>query len=220
MIRRLIDSPFSDAPVIDDESTDVTALQNMVKFLYAATVKQAEDIINLTEAACFDPLTHLMNRRGLEKCLGKMMSSSQRDGSVLYMMHVDLDNFSNVNNEHGHAAGDEVLLVVANRLVSVLRANDIVARLGGDEFLIVMQLQQDANNHQLAEQIARRITTSIKMPVKWHDTKIQISASLGGVEYSPHHYVKPIELIKLADEAMYQIKKAGKAGFVIQKIED
>jgi len=136
---------------------------------------------------------------------------------VLYM---DLDNFKLVNDSLGHAAGDELLRELATRLRSAVREADIVARQGGDEFLVLladMEIGPDPDGSppaaELSESVARRIKDSLRRPYVLYGTEFYATASLGLSLY-PDTAVDARTLLKQADAAMYQSKRAGPGGFV------
>lgn len=152
-----------------------------------------------------DALTGLLNRRGLETQYKRLSSSS---GFAL--IAIDLDGFKQVNDAHGHPAGDLVLVETAARLNSAVRATDLVCRTGGDEFIIVV-----AAGKRQTEEVARRIVESLRSPIIHGDRELAVSASLGGV----WHTAKWRDLMVAQEEAdrlLYRAKLAGKNRWVIK----
>lgn len=156
----------------------------------------------LNQAANFDPLTGLPNRRRFNRRFDQMLSQVPRQNGALTVCFLDLDGFKAVNDSLGHAAGDRVLLAVANRLSSITRGTDLLARLSGDEFALVLTGRPD-------DTILRRYLSAIVEPIQVGDQSVQISASIGVTTY-PDDYSDRDILIRHADRAMYDAKDAGK----------
>ncbi len=166
--------------------------------------KQAE--LDLTRAAMYDPLTGLANRRLLLDRLALELARSARSGEELAVLFVDLDDFKEVNDRRGHRAGDLVLREVAHRLQHAVRSSDTVARLGGDEFVVLAsQVRGDPSAHHLAG----RIVDLLGRPIPVDDGPVVVGASVGLVVIADGHRT-PDEVLRLADEAMYGAKGAGK----------
>ena len=124
-------------------------------------------------------------------------------------MFIDLDGFKSVNDTLGHDAGDYVLKQVAQRLLSCVRETDTVARVGGDEFLIIATEIISAEN---VVQIAEKIIQTVSQPIIFHNQGAVVNTSIG-IALFPEHSEDMDTLIKLADEAMYKVKNAGKNNF-------
>ncbi|TAK59999.1 PocR ligand-binding domain-containing protein [Methylobacter sp.] len=180
--------------------------------------KQAEEeIYNL---AYFDPLTQLPNRRLLNDRLSQAMAASKRSGCYGAVMFLDLDNFKPLNDKHGHGVGDLLLIEVAKRLKECVREMDTVARFGGDEFVVMLnELDVDkAESYAQARIVAEKILTTLSEPYllaikndERADTIIEhhCTASIG-ITLFIHHDENQVDVIKLADVAMYQAKDAGR----------
>ena len=155
-----------------------------------------------------DPLTGLPNRVGLHLDLERALARSQRTGSVVAVGYIDLDDFKQVNDRHGHAAGDALLLQLAQRWRQVLRASESIARLGGDEFVILIEdLDADRLQAQI-EAVATRIHRAVELP--FAVTGAHAPARVGmtmGVACFPDHGETPDMLLRQADAAMYQCKQ-------------
>ena len=166
--------------------------------------KRMEDTIRAL--ALHDALTGLPNRKLLYDRLEVAISRAKRNRHMLALMFLDLDGFKAVNDGHGHAVGDELLTILANRLVASLRSSDTVARLGGDEFTILIS---DVGSEEAATETARKVLLELKRPVELAGTAVTVTASLGIALY-PADGASPDELLRIADGAMYRAKSAGK----------
>jgi diguanylate cyclase (GGDEF)-like protein len=166
--------------------------------------KQAQ--LNLHEQAIRDPLTQLLNRRGLQTLLAAEVSRARRTGSPLSAILLDCDNFKGVNDTHGHATGDVVLREIAKRLCDGLRPEDVISRLGGDEFLVLLPETNISEAYRVAERL--RITFSA-IPVAVSHGPIQVTLSLSVVEMDEE--VAGIDdLLRLSQSGLRQSKVIGK----------
>ena len=161
----------------------------------------------LLHQAFYDRLTGLPNRALLFDRLQHAFLEAVRHQQALSLLFVDLDGFKSVNDRFGHAVGDQLLVEVAKRMLSVVREEDTVARLGGDEFTVLIK-----NLHSMEEAIglANRILEKISEPYQLNDMSFDISASIG-VSMSYPKGDKPEDLLREADDAMYQAKSSGKS---------
>ncbi|MDE2092336.1 MAG: GGDEF domain-containing protein [Burkholderiales bacterium] len=154
-----------------------------------------------------DPLTNLANRRHFQAVMTRLCGSGGFEGALLL---VDLDHFKHVNDAHGHAAGDRVLVEVARRLNDAVRGDDLVVRWGGEEFLILAPRA----TAQQAEQIAQRVLRVVALtPIDVGSQRIQVTTSIGHARFPlpPHHATVPWEqAINLADMALYTAKNQGR----------
>lgn len=158
-----------------------------------------------------DPLTELPNRRRLNALFatGPLGRRGPRDGvAVLY---VDLDAFKPVNDSLGHAAGDEVLRIIARRLAALVRRDDLVARLGGDEFVIVQGGLADAAG---ATTLAAKVVEACAEPIAIEGQTVQVGASVG-IATCPTGRTPLAELAARADRALYEAKQAGRNRYVL-----
>ncbi|MDA7568549.1 EAL domain-containing protein [Emcibacteraceae bacterium] len=168
---------------------------------------EAEKLIR--HMAWHDSLTGLANRNLLSERLDEALKLARRLEKKVAVMILDLDKFKPVNDLHGHATGDKLLKVVAERLIKCAREVDTVARLGGDEFAIVFtNIEDDANIITIAD----RIIHSIQQPVEIDGNVIQIGTSIG-ISFFPGDSDTPTELIRMADVALYQAKEDGRRVF-------
>jgi len=157
----------------------------------------------LEHRATFDPLTHCYNRSSV---LGTLEHELERaDSNSTGVVYVDLDRFKPVNDQLGHAAGDELLVLVAERLRLASRDSDVAGRLGGDEFLIVLR---DVPGPEMAMRAAQRICDALRDTFKLSCGEVELSASVG-VACSDGRGVSSEALVKRADGAMYRSKQDG-----------
>jgi len=166
----------------------------------------------LRHNATHDPLTGLPNRTLFIERLARAMERSRPKGAPGYaVLFIDLDSFKVVNDSLGHAAGDELLVQVAQRLKKCLGPWDILARHGGDEFTVLVGQTEDAED---AVEVAEQVLAELVHPVRLGDNEIYTNASIG---IAPGHadYATTDELLRDADTAMYRAKAAGKAGYVV-----
>jgi diguanylate cyclase (GGDEF)-like protein len=155
-----------------------------------------------------DPLTGLPNRTLLLELLDKAMNRSRRTGATAALLFVDLDRFKVVNDEHGHRAGDDLLVAVAQVIGACLRNTDTLARLAGDEFVI---LCESLDNSDQAEALATRIVDALAGPFVVAGGTVALSASIG-VAYASQADHDPARLLAGADVAMYEAKRSGGGG--------
>ncbi|GEM_PF-2586435 len=161
------------------------------------------------ERAHTDTLTGLPNRVVFHDRLRQAISEARRRFEELGVLFIDLDRFKQVNDLLGHAAGDELLRQVAERLTACLkRENDTLARLGGDEFAVILT-RVDA---QGASVVAERMVEELCHPFMIDSEQAQIGCSVG-ISLFPRHGEDDLLLLKRADLAMYQVKEAGRNGF-------
>jgi diguanylate cyclase (GGDEF)-like protein len=172
----------------------------------------------IAHLAYHDALTGLSNRSVLDHHLNRSIDSASSFGQPLAVICVDLDGFKSVNDTFGHAAGDELLVKVSERLRSIVRGNDLVARVGGDEFIIV---QQGGEQPDDASQMTERIIHCISEPYVIFRKTVVIGASVG-VAIFPKDAVTADDLSKKADAALYQAKSAGRgvARFYDKSLEE
>lgn len=161
----------------------------------------------LEHIAHFDALTNLPNRVLLADRLQQAMLQAQRGQQQLAVAYLDLDGFKAINDQHGHEAGDHVLVTLAQRMRQALREGDTLARLGGDEFVAVLVDLEDAAD---SLPLLARLLTAAAQPVQLGNLTMQVSASLGVTYYPQSQDIDADQLLRQADQAMYQAKVAGK----------
>jgi len=149
-----------------------------------------------------DPLTNVLNARAFADRLGQELDRNRRYPRPLALMYMDLDNFKVINDTHGHQTGDAVLRLVADAMRSSVRQADVVGRLGGDEFAVLMP-ETDA---QLADAAAKRLIAGLRNVFKGTPN---VTASIGVVSCTATD-ASTDDLLRRADQAMYDAKKSGK----------
>ncbi|OXI70506.1 diguanylate cyclase [Burkholderia sp. AU31280] len=169
--------------------------------------RQAEE--RLGYLATHDVLTNLANRMLFEERLAHAISHAKRFGRKVAVMYLDLDRFKLINDTLGHNAGDEVLKMVAERIVANVRANDTVARMGGDEFALVLEEIDDVRD---VGRVARKLLDEVGRAIDIGDREIFVTPSIG-ISIYPDDGTAAEDLILLADQAMYGAKSRGRNVF-------
>ena len=164
-------------------------------------------------AARTDPLTGLPNWRGLKEHLERDMRRARRDGSGLALLYLDLDGFKGVNDRYGHGVGDEVLRETAKAIRDTIRASDVAARVGGDEFVVLMP---GARSDAAGRAGDRLIQAILAAGAKHPEAKVGASVGVACFTDLPDDVDA---LVRVADEAMYEAKNAGKGRVVIVRAE-
>lgn len=156
-----------------------------------------------TYLALHDALTDLPNRRALDQHLERALAASQQRGRRLAVGMLDLDDLKPINDRHGHAVGDRILIEVAARLRQPLRADDYVARVGGDEFVLVFD---DLHGEADLDDMLERVGASLQRPMTVGDETFVVGASLGTAMTSSEAPASGEQLLRRADQAMYRVK--------------
>jgi diguanylate cyclase (GGDEF)-like protein len=196
-------SVTSDRPIPGEVRDALEALRAQVTLALDRAALTAE----LTRRASFDPLTGLANRSVLHERLREELTTATPTGGVLALLLLDLDDFKTINDSLGHSHGDEVLVVVAERLRTCLRGGDLAARLGGDEFAVL--LERVAGEVE-AVAVAERLVESLRAPVTVSGREVLARASVG-IRIAPRGGEEdPDELLRDADVAMYAAKAGGR----------
>ena len=160
----------------------------------------------LERSAHYDLLTNLPNRVLLAERISQAMVNCQRHEKSLAVVFLDLDGFKAINDRHGHAMGDKLLVVLSKRMKKALRDGDTLSRFGGDEFVAVLADLTNVGDSELA---LERLLKAASAPVHLDNTVMQVSASMGVTLY-PQDGVDTEQLIRHADQTMYVAKHAGK----------
>ena len=155
--------------------------------------------------AFHDSLTGLASRGLFLDRLGQQLADAEHDGTRVALLFVDLDRFKPVNDTLGHAAGDELLMVIADRLRSQVRAGDLAARLGGDEFAVMLT---GLTSSGPAVAVAERVVSALSQPVVVGQHRFQVNASVG-IALSQPGRPDTADLVRRADVAMYHAKRRG-----------
>jgi len=175
-------------------------------FLVRAIVRRQSAEAKIEHMAHFDLLTGLPNRPTLYDRMDIALAAMKRENKHLCVMFLDLDGFKGVNDSHGHEAGDQVLIEVAQRLQQSVRGMDTVARLGGDEFVLVLTSITDM---AAVESFATKVINLISEPIMFKGQACNIGASIGIAMY-PKDGITQDVLLSKADAAMYAAKESGK----------
>lgn len=181
----------------------IDEMQGQIRAQFASLeLKQHE----LDRLASHDTLAGLPNRRLFMDRLTQAMARARRHQSELALLFIDLDNFKDINDNEGHAAGDDVLKLMSQRMTALVREVDTVARLGGDEFIILLDGADDREEITL---IAQRMVDVLRQPVIYEGKLLQCGASIG-ISCFPDDATDMTELIAAADQAMYRAKHSGR----------
>lgn len=175
--------------------------QVLIKRLRRQLAEKQHHSLILRELAMVDALTGLYNRRFAEQRLAAEVARSGRKGHPLTIVLMDLNDFKNINDTHGHPAGDLVLQEFAAALNRAIRGGDLAVRMGGDEFLLILP----ECNHAQLQLVLDRIGP---VEVLWEGRKFLIRYSLGWKEYAPGD--QPETMLSAADQALYENKRASK----------
>lgn len=187
-------------------TTVVFGYRHAIERLLSTTMAQ-RDIIH--HQASHDPLTGLPNKTLVDDRLAMACERATRDNTLAALLFIDLDGFKGVNDSKGHEAGDRVLVEVARRLEAGLRKVDTAARLGGDEFLVVLD---GIGSRADADTVAAKLIELIAQPIDVGAETVHIGASIG-IAVFPADTRNVSDLVRLADGAMYGVKRAGKNGY-------
>jgi diguanylate cyclase (GGDEF)-like protein/PAS domain S-box-containing protein len=188
---------------LGERRVSASGLVSMFGTIHDVTERKAlqEEIERL---AFHDPLTGLANRRLFLDRLNHALAGQRRSGHSCAVLFLDLDDFKKVNDSLGHGAGDELLCVVAERLLTAVRPADTVARLGGDEFAMLLEDVDLATSTQLAE----RLEAEIRKPIQLQGIERSIRGSIGIAIASQQ--ITADDILRNADAAMYAVKIGGK----------
>jgi diguanylate cyclase (GGDEF)-like protein len=195
-------------------SAEIESLSASLRALVATLTRKQMALDEAEELAHRDPLTGLLNRSGLQHYLDRAMFQARISGINLIVFAADLDGFKGVNDTLGHAAGDELLCEIARRLTGCARTQDAVARVGGDEFILVLEAPTGPTD-QTAVNIARRMLAVVQAPVPLSAGPAKVGCSFGGAAW-PDDGEDMNDVMKKADSALYDIKRAGKGQIKLQ----
>ncbi|MEQ4582950.1 MAG: EAL domain-containing protein [Pantoea agglomerans] len=188
----------------------------MVRRLWNSSVNLSQSMLRLgaSEAqaqhlAFHDVLTGLPNRALVEDRLTQALALATRHDQRVALLLIDLDRFKTINDTHGHHAGDELIIAVAQRLSRIVRASDTVGRIGGDEFIVVMP---DVDNIGQVQSLAQRIIDELSEPFTLFGSDVWSGASIG-LALAPKDGVDRLELMRKADIALYEAKSGGRGTY-------
>ncbi len=202
----------------------VDRLQKAEEKLAGPMRRRSDDIERrsdqLAEAATTDPLTNVLNRRGLEVRLNKVIAAAAADNTSVTVMMIDVDHFKAVNDDYGHLVGDKVLALLGQTLMVGRRSEDIIGRWGGEEFLIVLPDCPERSGHEVADTIRQSIGA---LSIPTDKGELQITASIGvcGMRISDSEIESAekwvVDIVANADERLYIAKENGR-NRVVSKI--
>lgn len=190
---------------IFDETDSVHAIAGTARDITERT--QMEE--KCRREANYDSLTGLPNRNLFRDRLEHEVNRVERSGTPLALLFIDLDGFKEVNDELGHAAGDQLLILAGQRIHACVRSTDTVARLGGDEFTVILT---EMNRISSVELLAQEILTELARPFLIGQKEVKITGSMG-ITLCPHDGINAEDLLRNADQAMYVSKNAGRNRF-------
>ncbi|MHC8494469.1 two-component system response regulator [Thalassospira sp. SM2505] len=176
-------------------------------------IRQAEQ--ELHYLAQYDGLTSLPNRLLATDRLNRAIERSEQTGSIVACLFLDIDDFKNINDTLGHAAGDQVILIASTRIRAVTERTDTISRLGGDEFLII---RENLKSEVAAANLANKIIQELERPFYIVGQEMTLSASIG-ISFYPNHASSSQDLIRLADTAMYAAKDRGRRTYAFYETE-
>jgi diguanylate cyclase (GGDEF)-like protein len=218
-LRRLFDDPAHAQKVElqvagEQQNFEVRALPLLVEgrqtgwaLLWANVTAQVRQVHELRRNAETDELTGVANRRCFMAAIDLECERATRHQSVFSVMIVDIDHFKSINDGHGHAAGDRVLVAVAARITACLRRIDLLSRFGGDEFAILLPETEAGGACEVAERIRAAIAG---MAVEWGGKSIQPTVSIGLAAHDLARAADGAQLLDEADQALYRAKAAGR----------
>lgn len=191
---------------------EVADMLGAISVLRDNSIAKRDAEATIRQMAFYDPLTKLPNRRLLEDRLQQAIINTKRHNTCGAMLFIDLDKFKQVNDQQGHEAGDWLLKQVAVRMNEILRESDTAARFGGDEFIVLLPELSSAEDSVL---VAEKIRRQMELPFVMDDyTELNISSSIGVVIF-PLHADNMKEILRLGDQAMYQVKREGRNGVMV-----
>lgn len=194
---------FTDGSIPADARTAIVRLLEEISYLRSEIESNNQRIEELENLADRDPLTPVVNRRAFVRELERVKAYGERYGNAASLIYLDLNGMKAINDQFGHAAGDQVLLSVAEALVANVRSSDLVGRLGGDEFGIILAR---AGRKAAEEKAAILLRLAEELMVTCNGNTIPVSLAYGIVDLAAHQNAEAA--LAAADRAMYERKKA------------
>ncbi|WP_380261185.1 diguanylate cyclase domain-containing protein [Kineococcus sp. GCM10028916] len=187
---------------VQNDVTDRVVAQRQVE---TERAKVREHVARIEQLAYTDPLTGLANRRRIEELVEAALWTARLGDTTVALLFCDLDGFKAVNDDLGHAAGDDLLVHVAGELRRSLRRGDLLARLGGDEFIVALTGLEVATAAETAVQVAATLVERLSRPVRLGSGEVSVGASIGVATY-PRQGETFAGLLRAADHDMYRVK--------------
>lgn len=198
-----------DHPILSQATTGQlgASLQDAVEALAGSMQEREEFRRRMTHEATHDGLTQIANRNASLAQLRRGLARVRRSDAQLAVLFIDLDGFKDVNDTHGHHAGDMVLRATAQRLVNAVRDGDHVGRLGGDEFVVIAEPVSGVDE---AVALAERLVAELGEPIQIEHSRVAVRASIGIALSQGHDEMDSIDLLRDADLAVYKAKADGR----------
>jgi diguanylate cyclase (GGDEF)-like protein len=181
-------------------------LQTATRFLSHPRLIEAIHYENFVHETIHDKLTGLFNRPYFDEAYSQQVSLAKRYHDDFTVLFLDIDNFKDINDSHGHLAGDEALRQIAEVISQVKRDSDIAARFGGEEFVLLLTHTDNVSAFVFAERLRKQVE---KLEIRFHDQVLKLTVS-GGIASFPFNSQDPGQLLQMADSAVYLAKGAGK----------
>lgn len=199
------------SPIIDDTGKFIGIIESTrdITSHIEKENRNRKKVARLSQLAHHDPLTSLPNRLLFKDRLNHALAKAARNGNILSVLFIDLDGFKRINDNLGHDAGDQLLCSVATKLKSCLRESDTLARLGGDEYIILLD---ELSKIDGAIQVARNILEIFSNPFQINNKEVYVTGSIG-ISVYPQDAQSAEKLMKHADMAMYEAKRAHKNNY-------
>ena len=180
---------------------------SVIGYQMAASLKHFQRFSSVKNMATYDTLTGLYNRRYFEERLGVEAEKSFYSGVPLSLVMVDLDHFKKVNDTFGHTEGDEILCKISSLLKNSVRRKDTVARYGGEEFMLILPEAGLEQSFVIAERIRQSVEKTL---FEVGRAQVNLTLSMGISNFPSHRVKSKEELIKMADQALYDAKRGGR----------
>ncbi|GGY03188.1 sensor domain-containing diguanylate cyclase [Pseudoduganella dura] len=206
-----IDAGATDISAFNVDNQDEFGVLSRALYRLSHTRKQAAD--DLHRMATTDVLTGTHNRRMFDQFLPAALARARRSGDSVAVAFLDIDRFKSINDTHGHAVGDAVLVEFARRLQGAVRCTDTVARLAGDEFVIVYE---QVRGFDEAHQLGGKILAAMAEPFRAGGATLCVTASIG-ISVTRHH-TSAEAIMQSADYALYGVKAAGRNGYAVTAV--
>ena len=195
---------------VEELKKENVKLQKQLQKYYQQINSLRQELLVTKAQAELDPLTELLNRRRFEAHFAKLLEKLQKDGQIFSLIMLDIDDFKDINDSHGHLVGDDVLIALSNILKTFINNNHISARIGGEEFAILLP---DTTLEEAAK-VAEKLRNSVmNRTIGLEDGKLNFTVSIGVTQVKEGDTMQ--SMIKRADDALYEAKRLGKNRVVV-----